>query len=170
MVAQDPQVARLRDGLVGGIGDVVRIRVAVPCFFAEESCEIVCRESEQVQVDLQFLQRLQLVDQQPVVPVSQFAQTVVGDPERPDLLRRQPTRDVDRDRLQTQLQRGLPASVSGDNDTLRVDDDRLPKPEILDRAGDLVDRLIVPTGVTVIRDDLGDFPDLRSAWGLLWGY
>ena len=112
VVTQDPQVARLRDRLVGRLGHLVGIGQSVLHARIEQLGQVVLREAEQFQVDVHALEFAKLDRQQLVVPLRQFGRLVVGDPVGLDLLGRQIRGDVDRHLLQAQLQCGLVAGVA----------------------------------------------------------
>ena len=60
VVAEQPQVARLGDGLVGRLGHVVGVGQAVGRLGAQQAQQLVGREAGQVQVEVHLLQAGQL--------------------------------------------------------------------------------------------------------------
>ena len=79
MVAENPQVARLGDRLVGRLGHLVRIGQAVLHARVEHLRQVVLGEAEQVQVEVHALEGRQFDRQQFVIP---------GRPGRPSCCRR----------------------------------------------------------------------------------
>src|SRR5690606_29542108 len=79
---------------------------------------------------------------------------VISNAVRLDLLGREIFGDVDRNLLQAQLLRGLPAGVPADDNTVGVDDNRLTKTELTERGRDSVDSIIVDAWVLVVRGDI----------------
>ena len=112
MVAENPQVARLRDRLVGRLGHLVRIGQPLLHARVEQLRQLVLREAEQLQVEVHPLEFRQLDRQQLVIPVRQVGRLVVGDAVGLDLRRRQVLGHMDRHLLQPQLLRGLVAGVA----------------------------------------------------------
>ena len=82
-----------------------------------------------------------------------FRSLLVHDP-RPDLLLRQVFRDMDGNFFETELQRGLIASVPAYDYALGIDDDGLAKAELTQRRRHGVDRLVIVAWVAGIGPNL----------------
>jgi hypothetical protein len=89
MLTQDPQVAALRDRLVGRLGHIVGIGEPLLHAGIEQLGQFVGVETEQRPVDAGVLQLGQFERQQLEVPLGQLAGLVVGDAVGADLLGRQ---------------------------------------------------------------------------------
>ena len=107
---------------------------------------------------------VQFERQQVAVPLGKRGRLVVGDAVGLDLRRRQVRGDVDRDLLQAELLRRLPARVADDDHAVGVDDDRLPEAEFPDRRGDRVDSVVVDAGILGIGLDVRRASAARSSW------
>ncbi len=78
MVAKNPQIAWLRDGIVGRLGNVVGIGQTFLHVRIKQPGQVVLRESDQVEIEIHPLQVGQFDRQQVVIPFGQFARLVVG--------------------------------------------------------------------------------------------
>jgi hypothetical protein len=131
MVAKNPQIAWLRDGIVGRLGHIVRIGQTLLHVRIKESGQVVRRESDQVEIEIHPLQVGQFDWQQVVIPFGQFGSLVVGQAICLHLRRRQPFRDVDRHLFQFQFFGCLETGVADNDDAVLVDDDRLAESKLL---------------------------------------
>lgn len=141
MTSEDPQVAGLRNRLVGRLGHRVGVRLRLKVR-ADEFVEAFGVEAQDVQVYVQRLEGHQLLHEQVAVPLGDRRRLVVGDSVRSRLRRRQADRDVDRNLFEPQFGRGLESRVANDDHALLIDDDRLPETEFFDRRGDRIHRRI----------------------------
>ena len=169
VVAEEPQVARLRDRLVGRLGHVVGVGQALVRLRPEQPQQLVGGEAGQVQVEVHLLELGQLERQLVVVPARHRGRLVVGDAVRLGLRRRQADGHVDRDFFQAQLQRRLVARVADDDDALLIDDDRLAEAELLDRRrhgvhGGVVDARVVLVGPDRFDRTHFDVHGVRPSW------
>ncbi len=132
VVAQYPQVARLRDRIVRRLGDFIRVGQALLELATEQLGQFVGIEPQQRPVDAGALQLRQLDGQQLQIPVREFRGLVVGDAVRPDLLRRQIASNMDRHLLQPELLRREKSGVTGNDHASVVYNDRDPKTKLTD--------------------------------------
>jgi hypothetical protein len=166
VLAEDPQVARLRDRSVGRRGNVVGINEAFGDVGLEDFRQVVGREAQAVDRVVRVLQLGQLDLQEAEVPLGQLARLVVRDPVGADLVGREVERDVDRHLLEAELLRGAEAGVAGDDHALGVHHDRLAEAEFLERRRHGGDRGIVVPRVGLVGRDLVD-RDESNFHGLL---
>ncbi|MFQ6047993.1 MAG: hypothetical protein ACE5K7_01355 [Phycisphaerae bacterium] len=108
MLAEEPQVARLRDRLV-------RVGHALLDLALEQLGQLGLVETEQLQVEAAVPQLAQFDRQQVVVPLGQVGELVVGDPVGPDLLGREVLGHVHRHLIEPELLGYLPARMAADD-------------------------------------------------------
>jgi hypothetical protein len=107
MVAEQPEIARLRSRLVGRRRHLIGIAQAVLDAGVQELGQFVLVEAQEAEVIVARLKFGQLNRKQVVIPVRQFGGLVVSDAVGLDLLGRQVGGDVDWDLLEAELLRGL---------------------------------------------------------------
>ena len=61
MVSQYPNVAAPRDGLIGGLGDAVRIRQTARSQTGQDLCEPIRLEADQVEIETGKLERPEFI-------------------------------------------------------------------------------------------------------------
>ena len=137
MVAQDPQVALLAHGIIGRF----RGRYLLGGLVIEQIVQLVQVEPGQFEVEVEALQRPQLIGQQVLVPAGVQGQAVVGDDVGPLLGLGQVGELDHRDRGHAQLAGRQESSVTGDDAGVAVDQDRVRPAELEQAGGDLGDLL-----------------------------
>lgn len=158
MVAQDPQVAGLRDRVVGRFGDHIRVRLD-PAVHCAELRQLPVVESKRRQLGdavAQVTQGFELDLQQAAVPLRELRRAVVGEAVRADLLGRELLRDVHRNFVEGELLGCLVAGVPAHDDPVPVHHDRLAEPEVADRLRHRVHRRIIVAGVGLVGVDRVD--------------
>ena len=122
----------------------------------EQLVQLGVGEADQVQVELELVQRLELGAQQLLVPAGVLGDAVVGDHQRPALRVGEVVEDDRRDLRHPEPLRRQEPAVSGDDDAVAADQDRVGEPELGDRGGDLRDLLVgVGPGVPLVGAELG---------------
>ena len=97
----------------------------------------------------------------PQIPFSKLPDTIVRKPERLHLLRGQIICHDNRHRIQTELLRSLHPSVTSDNHTIRIHNNRNLETEFLDASGYSIHRTIIKTRIIHIRDQTRHIPVLH---------
>ena len=143
VVAQQPDVAALGDGLLRGLcGEVVLFDLLV-----DLDLEV------QAEVGHVVFDAGQLLHQKLQVPLGNFAGGVVCDAQGLDLFRVELCRNDDRHFLQLEPPGGLVPGVSGDDHAVPVHDDGGLESELFDAVGHGFCGLVVAPGVIVIGAD-----------------
>ena len=152
VLATDPHIARLGDGLGLHLGGLVGIGQALDrrLFLsqAEQAVEFVLVKAGQLQVEVQVLQVLEFQGQQFLVPVRQLRHAIDADAERLDLGVGQVIGEQDGDGGELELARGLEPQVAIDHRAVAFGDDGDAEAELSDRGGDAVDGVIVVAGIS----------------------
>lgn len=140
MVAQQPDVSPLGDGLLG------RLSVEVVLFdlFVHPDLKI------QAEVGHVVVDAGQLLHQKLQVPLGHFAGGVVCDAQGLDLFGRQLPGHDDRHGLELEPPGGLVPGVSGDDDSVPVHNDGGLEAELPDAVGHCLCGLVVAPGIVVV--------------------
>ena len=163
MVAQDPEVARPADRLLGRLGDLVLRLLARRLAIGDRQQPLQLRgvEADQVEVEALVPQPSQLFRQQRVVPARLQGELVVCDQVRA-LLRLGEMLEPDHRHLgEAQLARREQPAVAGQDAGVLVDQDRVGPAELDHRGRDLIDLpLAVRARVALVRAQAVDRPQL----------
>ena len=165
VLSEDVHLAGLRDGDLRHVRGGVRLRLAVRAdLAAKQFVELVVVESKHGEVEPRLLQGGEFDLQLVLVPLRDLCDLVVGDAERLLLLGREVGGDDARHRLPAELLHREQSRVAFDDDLVLVEDGGVPKAELLDDLGELLDRALVDAGVVLVGDDLAerDVHDLHS--------
>ena len=150
MLAEDPEIARTRDGgrLRVGQVDLLCLLFAGRLVF-EDDVERRRIEAGQREVEVEFALEVEfgeiddLEPQQLLVPVRQLRDAVVGEPVGADLGVCQVLEPDCRHGRETEAFRCLIAAVPGDDRIVPVDQHRVHETVLADRPGDDLDLLVV---------------------------
>ena len=152
---KQPEITSLTDRLFFGLRDLIVIGKSGFIFNRQQLIQFLIRKTDDIKVESQFLDFGQLEFEQIFIPTGVLGDLVVGDHQSLALRFSKMAQHDYRHLFQPQLLRGHQAAVSGNDDIVIANQDRIDETELGNRTGDLR-HLPIIVGARITR--IGDQP------------